>query len=274
MPPPIGLIINLLRDPQVSNKAILNFVVQQLEAIGYTKILSAILGAAMVGVSLGIKIPQIKKIVSPSKLEQRVSLALGLSRDSVRLETLAQFIHVTYNKQEGNAFVNYGESLMVALQNIALLLLLEYYRLRKEESTLNVLGEKAKRREALKALVRPATQILALVFLITRVAPRRLILTLQVLIIPLGIAGKFAQIRRNAILQSTASLSHVTVGANVIGSFIRVFTTLSSYKKGRGRDKVLLAGYLASFVMNAILAGQMIQYKGEAEGNQKTEKVE
>lgn len=254
MATPLFIVVNLLRDPEVDKRAVLRFVVLQLHSLGYAKVASTLLGTVVVGVSLGIKIPQIRKILAPASVSGRKELALGLSRRAVQLEILSQVIHVTYNRQQGNAFVNYGESLMLALQNMALLLVLEYFRLRKEGDSAGV--------EA-KNLARPAAAIIGAVFLVARVAPRGLVLALQVGIIPLGVASKVAQIRRNARLQSTASLSRVTVGANVAGSLIRVFTTLANYKRGRARDQVLLAGYVASLVTNAVIAGQMMSYAKE-----------
>lgn len=255
----------MLRDPEVPNKVILQFALRQLKAIGYAKVASALLGALMVGVSSFIKIPQIKKILKPAKMEQRAALAAGLSAHSVRLETLAQFVHVTYNKQQRNLFVNYGELLLLGVQNIAILLLLEYYRLRRELAAASTLLEKEQVRECLKELVRPAAAIFGVLVFITKIAPVGLISALEVVNIPLGIAAKVPQIRRNQALRSTAHLSEVTVSANVIGSLIRVFTTVSNFKKGRSRDLVLLAGYSASFALNATIAGQMIAFKDQSQ---------
>lgn len=261
MSSPIAIIFNLLRDPDVDKKVILKFALAQIKAIGYAKVAAMILGLVMVGASSVIKIPQIRKILKPKTAEKKANLALGLSRDSVRLETLAQFIHVTYNKQQGNAFINYGESFLLGLQNIALLSLLEYYRLRKELLQSSSLSDKDQIQEALKASVKPVAGIIGAVLFLTRVAPRPLIAALQVLIIPIGIAAKLPQIQRNAQLKSTAHLSEVTITANVIGSLIRVYTTITNFKRGRSRDAVLLAGYLTSFVLNAVLAGQIYKYK-------------
>lgn len=265
MAPPIVLIFNLLRDPEVDKKAVLRLVLLQVQAVGYAKVASALLGSAVVAASLGIKIPQIKKVLGAPTVSARAQLAHGLSRRGVVLETLAQFIHVTYNRQQHNAFVNYGESLMLGLQNIVLLLVLEYCRLQKLQK--NHTWE-----ETVRAIARPAGALFAALLFVVRLAPRTVVLALQVLIIPLSVAAKMAQIRRNAALHSTASLSRVTVGANVVGSLIRVFTTVSNYKRGRARDKVLLAGYLASLVTNAAIAAQVVHYgRGKNTGKEKEE---
>lgn len=261
MSSPIAIILNLLRDPEVDKKVILKFALAQVKAIGYAKVAAMLLGLIMVGASSVIKIPQIRKILKPKTAEKKAILAEGLSKDSVRLETLAQFIHVTYNKQQGNSFINFGESFLLGLQNIALLSILEYYKLRKQLLESSTLSDKDQIQEALKASIKPVAAIIGSVLFITKVAPRSLIAALQVLIIPIGIAAKLPQIQRNAQLRSTAHLSEVTIGANVIGSLIRVYTTITNFKRGRSRDSVLLAGYLTSFVLNAVLAGQIYKYK-------------
>lgn len=260
---PLIMVLRLLRDPEVDNKVILKFALKQIKAIGYAKVLALLLGATMVGISSIIKIPQIRKILKPATMEARANLALGLSLESVSLETAAQFIHVSYNQHERNSFVNYGELLLLGVQNIAILLLLQYYSLRKELSRQTTLSEKDQIAETLKQLVRPAAVIIGAAVFTTKIAPRLLILALQVLTIPISIVAKIPQIKRNAALRSTAHLSEVTITANVIGSLVRVFTTVSNFKKGRSRDAVLLAGYLTSLVLNSVLAGQIYHYREE-----------
>lgn len=258
---PLKMIISLLRDPEVSNKVILQFAFRQVKAIGYLKVLSMLLGALVVALLSVVKIPQIKKILGPPKAEQRAQLALGLAENSVRLETLAQFVHVTFNQQQRNSFINYGESLFVGLQNVAILFIIEYYKLRKAVSaSASNLSEKQQIKKTLELVIKPAAVIIGVLVLINKVLPALVILTLQVINIPIGIAAKIPQIQRNAALKSTAHLSRVTIGANVAGSLIRVFTTLQNFKRGRSRDIVLLAGYLTSFVLNAIIAAQIRMY--------------
>lgn len=265
------MLINLIRDPEISNKVILQFAFRQIKAIGYAKVLSMLLGAMMVGVSSVIKIPQIKKILGPKTMAARSKLAKGLSEESVLLETAAQWIHVTYNQQQRNSFVNYGELFLLGIQNIAILLLLKYYKLRRELSAATTLTDKDQINECLKALVKPAATIVAVLVFLTKICPPQVIATLQILNIPIGILAKIPQIRRNLALKSTAHLSEVTIFANVIGSAIRVFTTVSNFKKSRSRDSVLLAGYLTSFALNAVLAGQIVHYGKQEKDEKKVE---
>lgn len=271
MSAPLMMLINLIRDPEISNKVILQFAFRQIKAIGYAKVLSMLLGALMVGVSSVIKIPQIRKILGPKTMAARSKLAKGLSEESVLLETAAQWIHVTYNQQQRNSFVNYGELFLLGIQNIAILLLLKYYKLRRELSAATTLTDKDQINECLKALVKPAATIVAVLIFLTKICPPQVIAALQILNIPIGILAKIPQIRRNLALKSTAHLSEVTIFANVIGSAIRVFTTVSNFKKSRSRDSVLLAGYLTSFALNAVLAGQIVHYGKQEKDEKKVE---
>lgn len=255
------MIINLIRDPDVSNKLILKFAFRQVKAIGYAKVLSMLLGALIVAASSVIKIPQIRKITAPATVTQRAALALGVPQSSVRLEALAQLIHVTYNQHNRKLFVLYGELMLLGLQNAVLLLLLEYYQLRKQRSVYDEgLSEREQQIAALKSLVRPAAAIVGAAVVVNKVLPLSAVLALQILCIPLAIAAKIPQIRKNAELQSTAHLSLVTISANLAGSLIRVFTTASNFKKGRTTDLVLLSGYFTSFALNSVLMSQIIKY--------------
>lgn len=254
------MIIRLIKDPEISNRVILKFAFKQIKVIGYAKVLSMLLGALIVAVSSVIKIPQIQKITAPPTIQQRAALAEGVPQSSVRLESLAQLIHVTYNQQNGKSFVMYGESLLLGIQNCVLLLLLEYYKLRKQSDDAVSLTEKENAVAALKALAKPAAAIVTTAVIVNRLLPKKVTLLLQVLCIPLAIAAKIPQIQRNKELKSTAHLSQITISANLVGSLIRLFTTSSNFKKGRTTDLVLLAGYFTSFALNSVLMGQIFQY--------------
>lgn len=255
MSSPVFMVLRLLRDPEVSNKVIFKFALRQVKAMGYAKVASMVLGALMVSASSVIKVPQIRKITLPNTAQERMALASGISANSVKLETLGQFVHVTFNKQSGNSFINYGESLLLGLQNVALLLILEYYELRRQAK-----GEKDA--VAAKMALRAARIAAALLFIV-KIAPRGLIEALQLTNIPIGMAAKILQIRRNAALRSTKHLSKVTIGANVVGSMVRVFTTVSNFRRSSPRDRILLAGYSSSLALNAYIAAQMIQFREE-----------
>ena len=238
--PSVFDVIKLLFNPDVSKKLILRIAYQQLSAIGLAKILSAVLGSTIVGVSSIIKIPQIKKIINPKLLTQKVSVARGLSLEGIRLETLVYLVHVLYNRQSKNKFVNYGEAFLLGIQNVAIILLIEYYNLRSKLANKDTLSEKEQIETALKELVAPISIIVGIVVFLTKIAEPSLVEALQVLNIPLSIISKLPQIKQNYDLKSTSHLSEITVGANVLGSLMRVFTTIQSFNR-LGRDYILLS---------------------------------
>lgn len=242
--------IRLLFNPNISNTLILQLAWNRVKVMKKGPLVSKLLGSLIVAVSSFIRVPQIKKITDPRQLKDRIAVAGGLSMEGISLETLGYLIHVVYNKQNGNPFVNYGETVLLGIQNLAIILLIRYYNARK--AGCDPVG-------ALAELVQPVAIILALAIGLSKVAPEDFILGLQVLSIPISIVSKIPQIRKNHALKSTRHLSTVTVGANVLGSFIRVFTTLQDFDK-LGRDKVLLAGYCSSFALNAVLAAQCLIY--------------
>lgn len=258
--PSVFDIIKLVFNPDVSKKLILQIAFQQLSAIGLAKILSAVLGSAIVGVSSIIKIPQIKKIINPKLLNQRVSVAKGLSLEGISLETLVYLVHVLYNRQNNNNFINYGEAFLLGIQNVAIILLIEYYNLRSKLAKKGDLAEKEQIEVSLKELVTPISIMVGIVVFLSKVAEPSLVEALQVLNIPLSIVSKLPQIKQNYELKSTSHLSEITVGANALGSLIRVFTTIQNFNK-LGKDYVLLAGYASSFIVNSFVAGQCYYYK-------------
>lgn len=272
--PPIFDLIKLIFNPDVSKKLILQIAYQQLSAIGLAKILSAVLGSTIVGVSSIIKIPQIRKIINPKLLNQRISVAQGLSLEGISLETLVYLVHVIYNRQNGNKFVNYGEASFLGVQNIIIILLIEYHNLRSKLSG-SSLSEREQIERSLKELLTPIAIMGAVVVFLTKIAEPSLVSALQVLNIPISIISKLPQIRQNYLLKSTSHLSEVTVGANVLGSLARVFTTVQDFNKV-GRDYVLLAGYSSSLALNAVLAGQCYFYRNnsKADGKDDSKKVQ
>lgn len=272
MASPALVLIKLLFNPDVSNKILLQLAYRQLSAIGLATILSKALGSVVVAASSVVKVPQIKKILNPVTLDGKVAVSKGLSLEGVSLESIAQLIHVVYNSQNNNPFVNYGETLFLGIQNIAIILLIEYYNARSSLKAVGNASDKEQIDDALKRLTRPVGIILGVLLFVTKVAPPALISALQVLTIPVLIVAKLPQIRQNFLLKSTSHLSEITVGANVVGSLIRLFTTVQDFDR-LGRDYVLLAGYFSSFALNATLVGQILYYRrGKVEGEDEEKK--
>ncbi|CAN3367710.1 hypothetical protein DICA1_E17370 [Diutina catenulata] len=266
MSPPVFQLLKVLLDPNVEKKLVLQMALKQVKLIGYTKVLAMLLGAAMVGVSTFIKIPQIQKIVNPALLKDRQSVARGLSLQSLGLESFNQLVHVVFNQQNRVPFVNYGESFLLGIQNVVLILLVNFYR-NKDVAQAATAPFPENAISGAQMVVKPAAVMAAAAIFIAKIAPPELINFLEVLNIPISIAAKLPQIKANHDLQSTSHLSNITIRANVIGSLIRVYTTLTSLstKQKRGKDLrsdyVLLAGYATSAVLNATVVAQSFIYK-------------
>lgn len=266
MAPAIFPLLKLLVDPDVEKKLILQLAFRQVKTIGYAKVLAALLGALLVGVSSFIRIPQIKKLVAPKSVDTRVSVANGLSLQSLGLDTFNSLISVVFNQQNKIPFTNYGESLLLGIQNVIIILLVKYYRLTNIKQIENrSIDEKLI--YGAKNLLQPAAIIIGVSVFFTKIAPTELINFLQVLNIPINIISKIPQIKNNCKLQSTSHLSDIVIKANVIGGLIRVFTSFQTLKtkKQKGHDinsdLVLLAGYATSFGLSSYVLGQLIVYK-------------
>lgn len=238
----------------------------QLKAIGLARILAFALGGLLVAGSSCIKVPQILKIVRPELIAQRKAVANGLSLQSLSIDTFNQLILVVFNNQNKIPFVNYGESLLLSLQNVAIIILVNYYRLENVDK-LEKLPLHEKLVAAGQQLAQPIAVIAATALFFTKFAPTNLVALLQVLNIPLSILSKIPQIQNNSRLQSTSHLSDITIRANVVGGAIRVFTSIQNLKQKKrkslpiGSDLVLLAGYTTSLALSGVVVGQSIVYK-------------
>lgn len=267
MSSPLIIVIKLLFNPDISNKIILQMALKQISAIGVAQVISAALGAGTVAVSSVIKIPQIKKILDPKQLDGKIKVANGLSLEGLSLETLSQLIHTVYNRQVDTPFIKYGETVLLGIQNVAIILLIEYYRLRQQLNSVSNKSDQEQIEDSLKQLKKPIGVMIAILIFLTKLAPTSLIELLQVLNIPITVISRLPQIKKNYVLKSTSHLSEITVGANLLGSAIRVFTTLKSSKKAlKSSDYVLLAGYGCGFVLNLVVVGQIVYYKKWCKG--------
>lgn len=270
MSPPVLQLVKILFDPDVSKTLILKMAFNQLKAIGLARILAFALGGLLVAGSSCIKVPQILKIVRPELIAQRKAVANGLSLQSLSIDTFNQLILVVFNSQNNIPFVNYGESLLLSLQNVAIIILVNYYRLENVDK-LEKLPLHQKLVAAGQQLTQPIAVIAATALFFTKFAPTNLVALLQILNIPLSILSKIPQIQNNSRLQSTSHLSDITIRANVIGGAIRVFTSIQNLKQKKrkslpiGSDLVLLAGYTTSLALSGVVVGQSIVYKKKEE---------
>lgn len=264
---PIIMLIKLLLDPDVSKKVILQMAWSQVKAIGIGKVIAALLSALTVGVSSFIRVPQIRKLLINSE-HDRIAVANGLSLTSLSLDTLNSLIHVTFNSQNRIAFIQYGESLLLGIQNAIIILLVKFYRGQETAGVGKWQGLNCDDKFAAirGAVTKPLVIMIASAIFFNKLAPSSLISALEILNIPISIVAKFPQIKTNYELKTAKHLSDTVLRANVVGSLIRVYTSFTDYSTKKQRNKntvdetILLAGYSTSLILNSILLGQSIVY--------------
>lgn len=264
---PIIMLIKLLLDPDVSKKVILQMAWSQVKAIGIGKVIAALLSALTVGVSSFIRVPQIRKLLINSE-HDRIAVANGLSLTSLSLDTLNSLIHVTFNSQNRIPFIQYGESLLLGIQNAIIILLVKFYRGQETAGVGKWQGLNCDDKFAAirGAVTKPLVIMIASAIFFNKLAPSSLISALEILNIPISIVAKFPQIKTNYELKTVKHLSDTVLRANVVGSLIRVYTSFTDYSTKKQRNKntvdetILLAGYSTSLILNSILLGQSIVY--------------
>jgi mannose-P-dolichol utilization defect 1 len=198
-----------------------------------TLAISKALGLAIITTASVVKVPQILKLLQSGS-------AQGLSFTSYVLETTSFLITLAYNIRNAFPFSTYGETALIAVQDVAICVLILH------------LSNKSALAGAFVALV--ATAVYALIVSDTLV-PTPLMTSLQAFAGILGVASKLPQIITVYQQGGTGQLSAFAVFNYLAGSLSRIFTTLQEVD-----DKLILYGFVAAFILNAILAGQMLYY--------------
>ncbi len=195
--------------------------------------ISKALGLGIVGAGSIVKLPQIFKLIGSKS-------SRGVSFFSYLLETIAYGIGLAYNARQGFAFSTYGETALIAIQNMIVLILLLHY---------------AGRQPAAAALVAVIAGLGWTLFARTDIVTKDVLSLLQTLTVPISLLAKVPQIRQIARSKTTGQLSAFSVFTYLFGSIARVFTTLQETN-----DPILLAGFAGAAVLNGILALQMLRY--------------
>ncbi|KAK5172099.1 uncharacterized protein LTR77_003737 [Saxophila tyrrhenica] len=190
------------------------------------------LGIGIIGASSIVKIPQLLKLLNSQSAE-------GISFLSYLLETASYLITLMYNIRNGFPFSTYGEVALIAVQNIAISVLILQYSGKTPAAAAFVAGLAAAGYVMYDQSIVSAS-------------------TLQYLqggAGLLGVASKLPQIITIFAEGGTGQLSAFAVFNYLAGSLARVFTTLQEVD-----DNLILYGFMAAFVLNAILAAQMVYY--------------
>ncbi|KAH7001354.1 hypothetical protein EDB80DRAFT_89942 [Ilyonectria destructans] len=190
------------------------------------------LGIGIIAASSIVKVPQILKLINSRSAD-------GVSFLSYLLETTAYIISLAYNIRNGFPFSTFGETALIVGQNIIISVLV-----------LNYSGRASLAAVFVAALAGTFAALFA-----ENVVDMQTLSYLQAGAGVLGVASKVPQIL--AILQQggTGQLSAFAVFNYLAGSLSRIFTTLQEVD-----DKLILYGFISGFVLNAILALQMVFY--------------
>jgi mannose-P-dolichol utilization defect 1 len=198
--------------------------------------ISKALGIAIITTASIVKVPQILKLVQSQS-------AAGLSFTSYVLETASFLITLAYNARSGWPFSTYGETALILAQDVVIAGLVLHFTGRDGVAGAFVAGVAA----AIYALLVSDTLVDA-----------RLMGYLQAGAGVLSVASKLPQILTVYRQGGTGQLSAFAVFNYLAGSLSRIFTTLQEVD-----DRLILYGFVAGFVLNAVLAGQMVYYWNE-----------
>ncbi|GAB0134038.1 hypothetical protein EsDP_00002424 [Epichloe bromicola] len=190
------------------------------------------LGIGIIAASSIVKVPQILKLVNSRSAE-------GVSFLSYLLETSAYLITLAYNVRNGFPFSTFGETALILGQNVIISVLV-----------LNYSG----RAGTAAVLIAALAGSLAVLFA-ENVLDRKALSYLQAGAGLLGVASKLPQIVAIYQQGGTGQLSAFAVFNYLAGSLSRIFTTLQEVD-----DELILYGFISGFLLNAILALQMIYY--------------
>lgn len=199
-------------------------------------LISKLLGYGLLAGSCVVKVPQISNVVGSGSAD-------GLSPLAFELETVVYIISAGYGYVKQLDFSAYGESAILALENLFLLALIYRYAKISMTRSAFVLG----------LLVGAAVAIFMGQFdLATMTSLYELNNIIQ-------LSARLPQIYKNFTEKNTGQLSLATNGINVIGGAARIFTT---FQEGGG--PAMLRSYLLAITLNLTVVIQILMYKNKA----------
>ncbi|KAF9735261.1 hypothetical protein PMIN06_000655 [Paraphaeosphaeria minitans] len=191
------------------------------------------LGIGIIAASSIVKVPQLLKILNAQSAE-------GISFLAYLLESGSYLISLAYNVRHGFPFSTYGETALILVQNVVIASLV----LKFGGKGVGSVGAWVAGLVAVgAALARPdIVDVKALGYLQAGAGV-------------LSVASKLPQIWTVYQQGGTGQLSAFAVINYLLGSLSRIFTTLQEVP-----DPLILYNFIAGFVLNAILALQMLVY--------------
>ncbi|XP_017038591.1 mannose-P-dolichol utilization defect 1 protein homolog [Drosophila kikkawai] len=197
----------------------------------FKALLSKGLGLAIIAGSVLVKVPQVLKILNSKSGE-------GINIVGVVLDLLAISFHLSYNFMHGYPFSAWGDSTFLAVQTVAIAVLVLYFNGRKLQSGLFLVG-----------------YIILMYVLNSGLTPMSALFTIQSCNIPILLVGKLSQAYTNFQAGSTGQLSAATVIMMFAGSVARIFTSIQETG-----DTMIIVTFVASTFANAVILAQLIYY--------------
>lgn len=204
-------------------------------------LLSKVLGYGIVAGSLFVKVPQIMKILSNRS-------GAGINIFSVFLELTAITLNLSYNFVKGFPFSSWGDVSFLAVQTAVIAALVLHYN----GSLLSVVAFLL-------------SYIVAAYVLMSGLTTVDMLWSLQVLNIPILIAGKMSQAFTNYLNKNTGQLSAVTCFMLFFGSTARVFTSIQETG-----DTLIIVTYVLSTLSNGVIVAQLLYYWNSDGGGKNT----
>ena len=205
--------------------------------------ISKVLGIAIITTASIVKVPQILKLITSGS-------AQGVSLTSYLLESTSFLITLAYNIRNGFPFSTYGETALILAQDVVITCLILVYSAKPKAGSTFPHGQF----RATTFVAGIASAIYALIVSDTLVSTQQM-QTLQASAGVLSIASKLPPIITVYQQGGTGQLSAFAVFNYLLGSASRIYTTIQEVP-----DKLILYGFIAGFILNAVLAMQMVYY--------------
>ncbi|EFJ52704.1 hypothetical protein VOLCADRAFT_102689 [Volvox carteri f. nagariensis] len=219
-----------------TTKVVLRHVVEtrSLPDVDLLKLLiSQMLGYAILAGACVTKLPQILLI-------RQAGSAEGLSKEMFEIETYTLLVSALYGYTRQLSFNTYGESLILATQNLVILGMVYGYS----------------RTPALRRLAVWGAYVALTVGVVTGQLSSDAMEKFAHANTVVVLFSRVPQVVKNFAAGSTGTLSGITTGINVLGCVVRIFTTLHA-----DGGPAMLRSYIVSLVINAILLLQIIAYR-------------
>lgn len=230
-------------DPSVSASQCLSTIPLPLLTFGAMPCLSALIakavGVAILWGSLFNKAPVMANIWNAQSV---ASMAVGAAYGEVIMYSNSGW----YNVLRGNPFTAYGETMIVLVQTLAIVGLIWRFR----DPVVGV-GHVA------MAVAGYAVYL----YIVFQVLTPDTYYMMMAYNLPVLIYSRGAQISANYSAKQTGAQSQLTTMLNLVGSAVRVFTTIQEV----GWDFNILRAYGLSIGLNAVLLAQIVVYRANTD---------